>query len=60
MKSPSGLMANVLDCNILVSEFQLRLRYYVHFRIKTTGEGMNPLNPQLWVKEYHYWFFWQW
>ena len=34
-------LANLLDCDIVVSEFELQLRYYVHFW--TLREGMDPL-----------------
>ena len=33
-------MANVLDCNIVVNEYELKLRYYVHFQTIR-----NPLIP---------------
>ena len=33
----------LVDCGIVVSEFVLQLRYYVHFRAITLGKGMNPL-----------------
>ena len=36
------VVANVLDCDIVVSEFKLELRYYVHFRTNIPGKGMNP------------------
>ena len=36
-------MANVLNCKIVVSEFELQSHYYVHFRINTLGKGMNSL-----------------
>ena len=32
-----------VDCGIVVREFVLQLRYYVHFRANTLGKGMNPL-----------------
>ena len=35
-------MANILDCDILASEFELKLRYYVQFWTNTLGKGMNP------------------
>ena len=38
-------MANVLECDIVVSKFELQLHYYVHFRTNTFGKGMNPLIP---------------
>ena len=36
------LVTNVLDCNIVVSEFELQSIYYVHVRTNTPGKGMNP------------------
>ena len=33
--NPCGVTANVWDCDIVVSEFELQLPYYVHFRIET-------------------------
>ena len=41
-----GLMATKLDCDIVVSEFEIQSRYYVHFRTNTPGKDMNPLMPQ--------------
>ena len=32
-----GVVANVLDCDIVVSEFELQV-----FRFNTLGKGMNP------------------
>ena len=40
-RSLCGLVANVLGCGILVCEFELQLRYYVHFQIKALVQGMN-------------------
>ena len=37
-----SIMVEVLDCRIVVSEFELQLRYYIHFRTNTLGKGMNP------------------
>ena len=37
-----GIVVNVQQCNIEVSEFELQLLYYVHFRDNTPGKGMNP------------------
>ena len=36
-------MANVQDYDIVVNEFELQSRYYVHFRTNTLGKGMKPL-----------------
>ena len=54
MEIPRGKLDYVLDYYIVVGEFKLQLRYYVHFRTYTLRKGMNPLIPQLWVKEYCY------
>ena len=39
---PRGVMVKAMDCGIVVSEFVLQSRYYVHFRTNTLGKGMNP------------------
>ena len=38
-----GVVADVLDCDLVESEFELQLRYYVHFQTNTIGKDMNPL-----------------
>ena len=40
-----GVVVNVLNCYIISSESELRLRYYVHFRANTFNKGMKPLRP---------------
>ena len=40
--STCSVAANVLD---VVSEFELKPHYYVHFRTDTLGKGMNPFTP---------------
>ena len=42
---PHGVVVNVLDCDIVVSEFELLSHYYIHFRTNnnTIGKGMNLL-----------------
>ena len=40
---PRGVMVKAMDCGIVVREFVLQSRYYVHFRTNTLGKGMNPL-----------------
>ena len=47
---PRCVMVKSLDGRIVVSEFKLQSRYYVHFQTNTTGKGMNPLSFQVWVK----------
>ena len=38
-----GVMVKAMDCGIVVSEFELQLRYYVDFQTNILGKGMNPL-----------------
>ena len=40
---PRSEMVKAMDCGIVVREFVLQSRYYVHFRANTIGKGMNPL-----------------
>ena len=40
---PHGVMVRAMDCGILVREFELQSRYYIHFRANTLGKGMKPL-----------------
>ena len=40
---PRGVMVKAMNCGIVVREFLLQSRYYVHFRKNTLGKGMNPL-----------------
>ena len=40
---PRGVMVKVTDCRIIVSEFVLQSRYYVHFLANTLEKGRNPL-----------------
>ena len=40
---PGGVMVKAMDYRIAVREFELQLRYYVHFRTNTLGKDMNPL-----------------
>ena len=39
---PRGVMVKAMNCGIVVREFVLQSRYYVHFRANTLGIGMNP------------------
>ena len=41
--STRGVVAYALDCDTVVSEFELQSRYYVHFSAKTLGHGMTLL-----------------
>ena len=40
---PRGVVVKAMNCGIVVREFVLQSRYYVHFRANTLGKGMNPL-----------------
>ena len=40
---PHVVMVKAMDCGIVVREFVLQSRHYVHFRANTLGKGMNPL-----------------
>ena len=35
-------MVKAMDFGIIVSEFEIQSRYYVHFQTNTLGKGMNP------------------
>ena len=37
-------MVKVMDCGIVISEFELQSRYNINFRTNTHGKGMKPLN----------------
>ena len=43
--NPFGIVANVQNCNIIASEFELQSRYYVHFQISVLGKYISPLIP---------------
>ena len=38
-----GVMFKAMDCGIVVSEFELQSRYYIHFQTNTFGKDMNLL-----------------
>ena len=54
ISSSKGVVANVLDCDIVVSVFELQLCDYIHFQANALEWVWNFLLPQLWVQEYHY------
>ena len=43
MKRFCDLMAQMLDCGLEVSEFELESRYYLRFWINMLGKEMNSL-----------------
>ena len=45
-----GIVANMLDCNIVVSIFKLWLQYYIHCQTDTLEKAMKLLILLLWVK----------
>ena len=45
IRCPGGVMAKAMDCGIVVSEFELQSRYYIHFRINDLEKGMKPYPP---------------
>ena len=48
-RGSSGVLANVLDCDISLSEFELKSLYYIHLRTNTFVKFINyPL--LLWVR----------
>ena len=40
---PRGVMVKAMNCRIVVREFVLQSRYYVHFLADTSGKDMNLL-----------------
>ena len=49
-KSLRGRVGNVLDCNIGVSKFELKLLCNVHFRVNALGLCINLLFPRYGLK----------
>ena len=43
--SSCGVIANVMDCSLEVSEFEIQSCYYVHFRTNTLEKVMNLPYP---------------
>ena len=41
--NPRSVVAHILDCDIVMSEFELQSRYFVHFWTNTLGKRMNLL-----------------
>ena len=44
-RCPRDAAAKVLGCNIAVSEFLLKLCYYIHFWTTILEKGIKPLIP---------------
>ena len=45
--NPHDIVANVLDCDTVVSEFKFQSCFYVHFQTDTIDEGMHPHFPAM-------------
>ena len=43
--SPYGIMVNMLDCNILVSEFEPQSHFYAYFQTNTLGKSVTSIMP---------------
>ena len=41
LKSSCHVAANILDCGIIVDDFELPSHSYIYFQIKTLGKGMD-------------------
>ena len=41
------VVVNVLNCDIVESEFELQSQYYIHFRNNTQEKFMKLLSPQI-------------
>ena len=46
VRRPCGIVANVLDCNITVTKFNLQSCYYIYFWTNTFEKVMNSLISQ--------------
>ena len=44
--NPCGVVANVLNCDIVVIESELQSCYYVHFQTNTLEKGLNMVIPK--------------
>ena len=40
----------MLDCNIVRSEFEILLHYYIHFWTNTLEKSKKPIICHIWVK----------
>ena len=56
MGSFGDVMVNVLNYDIVVSEFKLHTPYYAYFQIDTLVKGME-LSSRLWLKQYPYFLY---
>ena len=47
---PRSVMIKALDCEIVISEFELQACYYVYFRTNNLGKAWTHLSSPLLVK----------
>ena len=47
------VVANLLDCNIVVCKFELQSSYYVYLWTNSLGKSMNSFIPQQWINLCH-------
>ena len=45
-----GMVAKVSDRDIVLCEFDLKSRYYVHFQTNTLENGIEPFISRLWIE----------
>ena len=45
-----GVVANIMDCDVVVSKFEFQSLYCIHFRTNTLGKDMDLLILQVLVK----------
>ena len=47
--NPNGVAANMLTCDLRLSKFEPKSRYYVRFRANILGKDMGSLISLLWA-----------
>ena len=45
LRNPRSVVVNVLDCDIVVTEFVLQSSHYVYFQTHNLEKGMKTLSP---------------
>ena len=46
-ENPRAVVVNVLDCNIVVSEFELKSCYYIHFRTNSLKKDKDSITSAI-------------
>ena len=52
---PRRVMVKAMDYGLVVTEFELQSRNYVHFRTNTHGKSMNPFPPSYGLPLLFFW-----